>query len=74
MIEQLPLLVPDAARTERVAARCRATLARHRQRIEAGAKPPGPRRLAIERAVVLGFCMAYLSAIVLTALEMAGAR
>ena len=74
MIEHLPLLTPDAARTERVAARCRATLARHRQRIEAAAKPPGPRTLAIERALVLGFCMVYFSAIVLTALEMAGTR
>ena len=74
MIEPLPLLIPDAARTERVVARCRATLARHRQRIDAAAKPPGPRRLAIERAMVLGFCMVYLSAIVLTALEVAGSR
>ncbi|MDO8680230.1 MAG: hypothetical protein Q7R30_17060 [Acidobacteriota bacterium] len=74
MIEQLPVLTPDAARAERVAARCRATLARHRQRIEAAAMPPGPRMLALERAMVLGFCMVYLSAIFLTALEMAGAR
>lgn len=74
MIEQLPLLVPDAARAERVAARCHATLARHRHRIEAATKPAGPRTPAIERAIVLGFCMVYFSAIVLTALEMAGAR
>ena len=73
MIEHLPLLVPDPARAERVATRCRATLARHRLRIEAAATP-GPMRLAIERAAVLGFCTVYFSAMVLTALEMAGAR
>lgn len=74
MIEHLPLLMPDAARTERVAARCHATLARQRQRLESAAKPPGPRTLAIERVIVMGFCTIYLSAIFLTALEMAGAR
>ena len=70
MIEQLPLLTPDAARAERVAARCRATLARRL----AAARPSGPRTIAVERALVMGFCMVYLSAIFLTALEMAGAR
>ena len=74
MIEQLPLLTPDAERAERVAARCRATLARHRHRLTATAVPPGPKRLALERAVVLSFCVVYLSAVFLTALEMAGAR
>lgn len=72
MIEQLPLLTPDAAWSERVAARCRATLARRSQHKEAAARPPGARVLAIERAIVMGFCMIYLSAIFLTALEMAG--
>ena len=100
MIEQLPPLTPDAARAGRVAARCRARLARHRpayarpgffgelrRGLAAAAfgrggghrglrhlRPPGPRALAIERAIGVGFCLIYFSAIVLTALEMAGAR
>lgn len=74
MIEHLPLLIPDAARAARVAARCRATLARRRRRIEAVAKPPGPGAVALERAIVVSFCVVYLSAIFLTALEMSGAR
>ena len=74
MIEQLPLLAPDAGRAERTAVRCRTALARRRQRLESTAQGPGPKALAIERAIGVGFCMVYLSAVFLTALEMAGSR
>lgn len=61
MIEQLPSLIPDPARAQRVSKRCHERLTQHRRRIEAAAKPLNPRILIMERALVAGLCALYLS-------------
>ena len=58
MIEHLPQLTPDAARSERTRARCRQTLIRQ-------ARPRGVKRLGVERAIFLGFSAIYLSSLAL---------
>jgi hypothetical protein len=68
MIETLPLLTPDAQRGERTIARCHERLARRRQRLEA-ARRGHTRYLAIERALVVGFCVLYLSGVALVAIQ-----
>jgi hypothetical protein len=56
MIENLPRLSPDAARSARTRALCHHRLARpHR--------PPLSRRFLIERAMLLGFGVLYLSSL-----------
>lgn len=57
MIENLPLLTPDASRTAVTMARCHTTLAARRQRLEARNRPKaGP----VERLLAVGFCAIYL--------------
>lgn len=51
MIEQLPILSPDASRRDRTLARCHARLERRRAK-----------SFIIERAVVAGACVMYLVA------------
>lgn len=63
MIEQLPLLIPDPARAQRVSENCHERLTQHRRRIEAAAKPVSPGILIIERALVAGLCALYLSSV-----------
>jgi hypothetical protein len=62
MIEQLPILVPSAARRERTRARCHRALVRH-------AQPPPP-HFAIERALCLGFGAIYLSTLAFDVVRM----
>ena len=66
MIEHLPQLTPDPARTDRVRARCHAQLERARLRT---ATPP--RKLD---RVIVGACGLYLSAVLLFALQVFGSR
>jgi len=58
VIEQLPLLVPSAARTDRTRARCHKQLARH-------FRPRAPQRFAVERAVFIALGAIYLSSLAL---------
>jgi hypothetical protein len=69
MIETLPILTPDAGRSKRTRARCHERLARRRARAERSAKRASVRYLAVERALVGGLCMMYLSAVALTAIR-----
>ncbi len=62
MIENLPLLTPDAARGERTVRRCRAALAQHRRALEAQRTQPDRKVLAVERSLAAGACVAYLVA------------
>ena len=59
MIENLPLLTPDASHSARTVARCHDRLAMQRRKIAARHRPPGARARA-ERLLVAGFCVAYL--------------
>jgi hypothetical protein len=62
MIENLPLLTPDASRRARTVARCHDRLAARRRRIEARNRAPKTRAPSTERLLVAGFCVAYLIA------------
>jgi len=64
----LPLLTPDAARSERTISRCHDRLTRRRKRLEA-ARHTNARYLAIERAVIGGLCVVYVSGVLLVALQ-----
>ena len=61
MIENLPLLSPDASRRAKTIARCHDRLAARRLKILARHRPPGARARA-ERLLVAGFCVVYLIA------------
>ena len=68
ILSRLPAAVPDASRSERVRARCHDVLARQRRR---EARSRDSVRLAprlIETALVGGFCLCYVSAVILEAL------
>ena len=62
MIENLPVLTPDAARRANTLARCHDRLAARRRRIEARERAPKPRALAVERLLAAAFCVVYLIA------------
>jgi hypothetical protein len=66
MIEPLPLLTPNAQRGQRTIARCHERLAR---------RPPLVRRghttyLSVERALIGGLCLIYISGVALVAIQM----
>ena len=62
MIENLPLLTPDASRSAKTMARCHTRLAARRRRIEARNRPAGQKGAAAERLLMAGFCVVYLLA------------
>ena len=62
MIENLPLVVPDASRSARTIARCHDRLAARRRTIEVRNRALKPRTFGAERLLVAGFCLAYLIA------------
>ena len=61
MIDRLPILQPDEARAARTLSRCHQALAR--RRIETR-RPPQPKRIDAERAVLTGLGVMYLISIV----------
>lgn len=73
MIENLPLLTPDTARSEVTLARCHDRLAARRRKIEARTRAPG-RRARTERLLVAGLCVAYLIAMAGDLLTVAARR
>ena len=63
MIESLPSLAPDSARTARTLALCHDQLHRRRDDVRAAS------RYAVERNALLGFGAIYLSALTVTLLQ-----
>ncbi len=74
MIETLPLLTPDPERGERTLARCHQRLARRRQKLEADGNRADSRYLAVERVVVCGLCVVYISAVAFAAIQILAGR
>jgi hypothetical protein len=70
MIETLPLLTPNAQRGERTIARCHERLARRRKRVESASRRTSTKYLAVERVLIVGFCVIYLSGVALVAIQM----
>lgn len=68
MIESLPLLTPNAQRGQRTVERCHKRLSR----LQPAAKRNNTTYLAIERALVVGLCVIYLSGVALVAIQMLG--
>ena len=74
MIENLPVLMPDAARGAHTIARCHDRLAARRRRIEARTRPTTSRTaIKIERLLLAGVCVAYLVAMAGQLFSVAGA-
>ena len=69
MIETLPLLTPNAGRGKRTIARCHERLARQRKRLEANVCA-NARYLAVERVLIGGLCVIYISGVALVAIQM----
>jgi hypothetical protein len=74
MIENLPLLRPDASRSATTMARCHERLAARRRKVEARAHPPSRSTVAAERLLAAGFCVAYLIAMAGNILAVAAGR
>ena len=72
MIEDLPLLTPDAARRAKTIARCHDKLTARRSKIEARNRPPGQRTVAVERLLLGGLCVIYLLAMASDILPIVG--
>jgi hypothetical protein len=60
MIENLPLLIPDATRGARTLTRCRQKLASRRRRIEARSRRPSRTIVALDRLLLAACCLLYL--------------
>ena len=72
ILSRLPMATPDAARSEQVRTRCHTVLARRQRRaIRAGSRGPQAPG-ALELALVGGFCVCYVSAVILEALWVRG--
>lgn len=72
ILSRLPMATPDASRSERVRARCHTVLARRqRKAMHAGNRASQAPR-ALELALVGGFCVCYVSAVILEALWVGG--
>ena len=75
MIENLPLLTPDASRSAKTIARCHDRLAARRRKIEARNRAAERcEALGAERLLVAGFCVAYLVAMAGDLLAIAARR
>jgi hypothetical protein len=65
MIQPLPLLTPNAQRSQRTIARCHQRLARLR-----AVRGVNTTYLAVERALIGGLCLIYISGVALVAIQM----
>jgi hypothetical protein len=70
MIQTLPHLTPNAQRGQRTIARCHQQLARRRKRMGPAARGGNTTYLAVERALVGGLCVIYISAVAMVAIQM----
>ncbi len=68
ILSRLPMATPDASRSERVRARCHTVLARRQRRAMRAGNRARLRPRALELALVGGFCVCYVSAVILEAL------
>jgi hypothetical protein len=66
MIQPLPLLTPNPQRGQRTIARCHERLARRRPVV----RRSNTTYLAVERALIGGLCVIYLSGVALVAIQM----
>jgi hypothetical protein len=66
MIQPLPLLTPNAQRGQRTIARCHERLARR----SSGVRRRNTTYLAVERALLGGLCLIYISGVALVAMQM----
>jgi hypothetical protein len=73
LIENLPILTPDAARGARTMSRCHERLAARRHKVES-LNRPSPRRAAatVERLLLASACVAYLVSMAGNVLWIAG--
>jgi hypothetical protein len=60
MIDDLPMLVPDAARGARTRARCHRTLAARRRHTEARDRRADTKAVVAERLLFAGVCVIYI--------------
>jgi hypothetical protein len=74
MIENLPLVRPDARRGAKTVARCHARLSAQRGKIEARNRTRNSLALGAERLLIAGCCVAYLIAMVGDVLAVAAGR
>ena len=72
-LRRLRVHEPDPARAERVRARCLATLAARRRNVE-GSTRGRFATFALESALVAGFCVSYLMAVIRDVLQLHGIR
>ena len=73
MIENLPLLTPDAARGARTMARCHQRLAARRHKVESRNRPPAWRAaVTAEHLLLASLCVAYLVSMAGNVLSIAG--
>ena len=70
MIQTLPALTPNAQRGQRTIARCHQRLARRRKRLGPAAGGENTTYLAVERVLVGGLCVIYISGVALVAIKM----
>ena len=70
MIQTLPPLTPNAQRSQRTIERCHQRLARRRKRLGSAAGGGNARYLAVERVLIGGLCVIYLSGVALVAIKM----
>ena len=66
MIQSLPLLTPNAQRGQRTVARCHERLARRRAVVRRG----NTTYLAVERALIGGLCLIYISGVARVAIQL----
>ena len=69
MIETLPLLTPNRQRCERTLARCHERLARRRKPMVTHTPRASSTYLAVERAIIGGLCVIYISGVALIAIQ-----
>ena len=67
-LSRLPAATPDASRSERVRASCHAVLARRRRKDARWRHGASQTTRVLEAALVGGFCLCYVSAVILDAL------
>ena len=72
MIENLPVLAPDAARCARTMARCHERLAARRRKVESRTRrPQRGAPIIVEHLVLASVCAAYLVAMAVNVLSIA---
>jgi hypothetical protein len=69
MIQTLPPLTPNAQRGQRTIERCHQRLARRRKHLEPAPGGGNATYLAVERVLIGGLCVIYISGVALVAIQ-----